>query len=152
MSFIGDWKFHSMGTLGENGLEYMNAEEYLNSPMQYIDETDAEAVAQELLERKSVIGTIMRFCESGEFYMLIPLPEGVSQEDIDAAVESGEINLLDGMMYEKVLSWEERDGELYCDLGIEGEIFDEPVERMTKVSDDEGFLNFMNIRFYKPEV
>ena len=45
MSYIGKWGFHSIGTLGEEAMEFLTAEEYLNSPMEYIDETDEEEVA-----------------------------------------------------------------------------------------------------------
>ena len=39
MSYIGKWRFHSIGVINEAGnLTYMNAEEYINSPMPYIDE------------------------------------------------------------------------------------------------------------------
>ena len=41
MIYIGKWRFHSIGVINEAGnLTYMNAEEYINSPMPYIDETD----------------------------------------------------------------------------------------------------------------
>ena len=33
---------------------YMSAEEYINSPMLYIDETDEDAVESELRERKQL--------------------------------------------------------------------------------------------------
>ena len=39
MNYIGKWRFHSIGVINEAGnLTYMNAEEYINSPMHYIDE------------------------------------------------------------------------------------------------------------------
>lgn len=39
MNYIGKWRFHSIGVINESGeLIYLSAEEYLNSPMPYIDE------------------------------------------------------------------------------------------------------------------
>ena len=54
MNYIGKWRFHSIGVINESGeLIYLSAEEYLNSPMPYIDETDEEAVADELAPIKA---------------------------------------------------------------------------------------------------
>ena len=51
MSYVGRWVFHSIGAVNENDeMVFMNAEEYLASPMPYIDETDEEAVADEMKE------------------------------------------------------------------------------------------------------
>ena len=52
MNYIGIWRFHSVGVINESGnLTYLNADEYLNSPMPYIDETDEEAIMSEMRER-----------------------------------------------------------------------------------------------------
>ena len=51
MNYIGKWRFHSIGVINESGeLIYLSAEEYINSPMPYIDETDEDAVANEIDE------------------------------------------------------------------------------------------------------
>jgi len=151
MSYIGKWVFHSIGTFGEEGIVYLDAEEYLNFPMEYVDESDPDAVADEMNERRKMIATEIRVCEGGELYMLMPLPEGVSKEEVDAAVAAGEIMLYDGMMTERPLKWEDRGGELWYDSGIEGEAFGEATDPWVKAIDDDGFLNFINIRFTKAE-
>lgn len=151
MNYIGKWKFHSIGEMGDEGIRYLNSEEYLASPMPYIDETDADAVAEELAERKKTIGMELRILEDGTLYMLMPLPEGVSEEEVNAAVAAGEITLYDGMMCERPLKWEERDGALWFDTGIEGEVFGEAADTWTKATDDDGYFNFMTFRFSKGE-
>ena len=151
MQYIGKWVFHSIGEMGDDGICYMNAEEYLASPMLYIDENDAEAVADELAERKKMIGMEIRVFADGTLYMLMPLPEGVSKEEVDAAVKAGEISLYDGMMCERPMKWEERDGALWFDTGIEGEVFDEKADTWAKATDDDGLFNFMTMRFVKGE-
>lgn len=99
MSYVGRWVFHSIGAMNENDeMIYMGAEEYLDSPMLYIDETDAQAVADEIKERKQIVGGQIAVCEDGKMYMLMPLPEGVSQAEVDAAVSAGHIKIYDGMM------------------------------------------------------
>lgn len=150
MSFTGKWKFHSIGTLGDDGIVYMNEDEYLNSPMSYIDDTDPDAIDNELRERRTMIGTEIRVCDNGEFYMLMPLPADVPKEEIDAAVEAGEIKSYDGMMYDSPMKWEERDGELWAAVSIDG-MSEEGGDGMSCLSDKDGYLNFINIRFAKEE-
>jgi len=147
MSYVGKWVFHSIGTINENDeMVYMNAEEYLNSPMPYIDESDEEAVADERKERRQMIGGKIAVCEGGKLYMLMPLPEGVSKEEVDQAVAAGIIQLFDGMITDEPKSWEERNGELWLEVG-EGMSEDGWV----KLSDDAGYLNFMTTRYVKEE-
>ena len=87
MSYIGKWLFHTVGVITDDGdMTYMTAQEYIDSPMIYIDESDAEAVADELKERKQLTSSCVEICEDGNLYMLIPLPEGVDQAEVDAAV------------------------------------------------------------------
>ena len=144
MRYVGKWVFHSIGAVTDSDEPvYLNAEEYLKSPMPYIDETDEEAVAGELRERRSMIGMQIEICEDGKLYTLMPLPEGVTKEEVDAAVASGEIMLRGGMMTNGPASWEERDGVLWytTELSEDG---------WTRGSDD-GFVFFMTVRFAKAE-
>ena len=78
--------------------------------------------------------------------MLMPLPEGVSKEEVDKAVKAGAIKLYDGMMTDDPLAWEERDGELWLEVG-EGMSEDGWV----KLSDDDGNLLFMTTRYVRAE-
>ena len=108
------------------------------------DETDEEAVANELRERKTMIGMQIEICEDGKLYMLMPLPEDATKEEVDAAVASGEIHLRGGMIAGGPESWEERDGVLWytTDLSEDG---------WTTGSDEDGFVFFMTVRFVKAE-
>ena len=151
MNYIGKWKIHSIGEIGDDGIRYLSVEEYLASPMPYIDCSDADAVAEELSERKKIISMELRVVEDGNLYMLLPIPGDVSKEDVDAAVASGEITLYDGMLCERPLKWEERDGELWFDTGIQGEVFGESADTWTKAIDENGYFNFMTFRFCKGE-
>lgn len=143
MRYVGKWVFHSIGTFNdENEMVYLSREAYLAAPMPYIDETDEEAVADELKERKQMIGMQISVCEDGKLYMLMPLPDGVSKEQIDEVVKAGRIKLHDGMMTDGPLSWEERNGELWVDMGLGG-------TEMVKASDGNGFLTIMTTRYVK---
>ena len=144
MSYVGKWVFHSIGTITDSDeMVYLDSKAYLDCPMPYIDETDAEAVADELRERKAMIGMQIDVTEDGKLYMLVPLPEGVSKEEIDEAVATSEITLRDGMIVSGAETWVERDGALWytTELSEDG---------WTKGSDGE-FLFFMTVRFMRAE-
>ena len=147
MSYVGKWVFHSIGMVNDSDeVEFLSAEEYLKAPMPYIDESDEEAVADELKERRNMIGGQIAVCEDGKLYMLMPLPEGVSKEEVDKAVKAGAIKLYDGMMTDDPKAWEERDGELWLEVG-EGMSED----GWAKLSDDDGKLLFMTTRYTKAD-
>lgn len=147
MSYVGKWVFHSIGMVNDSDeMVFLSAEEYLKAPMPYIDESDEEAVADELKERRNMIGGQIAVCEDGKLYMLMPLPEGVSKEEVDKAVKAGVIKLYDGMMTDDPKAWEERNGELWLEVG-EGMSED----GWAKLSDDDGKLLFMTTRYVKAE-
>ena len=147
MSYVGKWVFHSIGTVNDSDeAVFLGAEEYLKAPMPYIDESDEEAVADELKERRNMIGGQIAVCEDGKLYMLMPLPEGVSEEEVDKAVKAGVIKLYDGMMTDDPKAWEERDGELWLEVG-EGMSED----GWTKISDYDGHLLFMTTRYVRAD-
>lgn len=145
MNYVGKWVFHSIGIMNDDGeMIYMSGEEYLNSPMEYIDETDEEAVADEMNERKQMVGGQLAVCQDGKLYMLLPLPDGVSQAEVDAAVAAGHIKLHDGMITDEPKAWEERNGGLWMEVGI-----GMSEDGWIQLSDDEGFLRVMTIRYVK---
>ena len=145
MSYVGKWVFHSIGMVNDSDeMVFLSAEEYLKAPMPYIDESDEEAVADELKERRNMISGQIAVCEDGKLYMLMPLPEGVSKEEVDEAVKAGDIKLYDGMMTDEPKAWEERNGELWLEVG-EGMSEDGWV----KLSNDDGYLLFMTTRYTK---
>ncbi len=147
MRYTGKWVFHSIGTMNDSDeMVYLNAEEYLKAPMPYVDESDEEAVADEMNERQRMVGGQIAVCEDGNLYMLMPLPKHVSQEEIDQAVQAGIVKLYDGMMTDDPMAWEERDGALWLEVG-EGMSEDGWV----KLSDDDGYLLFMTTRYVKAE-
>ena len=147
MSYVGKWVFHSIGMVNDSDeVVFLSAEEYLKAPMPYVDESDEEAVADELKERRKMIGGQIAVCGDGKLYMLMPLPEGVSKEEVDKAVEAGVIKLYDGMITDDPKAWEERDGELWLEVG-EGMSEDGWV----KLSDDDGKLRFMTTRYVRAE-
>ena len=89
-----------------------------------------------------MIGAQIEICEDGKMYVLMPLPEGASQEEIDAAIAEGQISLRDGMMVSGAETWETRDGMLWYTTELSN-------DGWTQGSDEDGFVRFMTIRFSK---
>ena len=147
MSYVGRWVFHSIGMMNDaDEMVYLSAEEYLKAPMPYVDKSDEEAVADEMKERQKMIGGQIAVCENGKLYMLMPLPEEVSREEVEQAVSAGIIKLYDGMMTDEPKTWEECDGALWLEVG---ENMSE--DGWAKLSADDGYLIFMTTRYVKAE-
>lgn len=145
MNYIGKWIFHSIGVVNDNDeLVYLDAQGYLDSPMCYIDETDSEAVEDEMKERRQLVNGQLSICEDGKMYMLLPFPESVSQAEIDEAVAAGEIKIYDGMMTQDPFDWEERNGELWVNMNMGDDGF-------IRLSDDNGFITVMTTRYTKAD-
>ena len=136
MDYIGKWVFESILQMEESGeMVRLTADAYLASPMPYVDESDPDEVASELRDRKGLISSVIEVAEDGLLYMLRALPEGVSQEEVDEAVQAGEIKLRNGMMYDRPMAWELREGKLWYDPCIEGEVFGEAADPWAPASE-----------------
>ena len=116
--------------------------------MQFNDETcKVEWVSVEKILTKDdldkdmimLLKTIVVFQEDGAIDFLCPLPEGVSQAEIDAAIAAGKLKLKDGMMVMDQKHWKEENGKIMADTGAEGEVFGEkvgPWEELKEVDGD----------------
>ena len=74
-----------------------------------------------------LLNTLVIFQEDGTIDFLCPLPEGVSQAEIDAAIVAGKLRLKDGLMVMDQKHWKEENGKIMADTGAEGEVFGEKV-------------------------
>jgi hypothetical protein len=129
--------------------------------MQFNDETckvewvSAEKIlAKDDLDKDMImlLKTIVVFQEDGAIDFLCPLPEGVSQAEIDAAIAAGKLKLKDGMMVMDQKHWKEENGKIMADTGAEGEVFGEkvgPWEELKVV--DGGMIEMMMYRLKKAE-
>lgn len=154
MAYVGKWVFHSIINMDENGgSQFLNAEEYLKVIPGYIDKTDAEAVANEQREKTLIINSQLEICDDGMVYTLTPVPEGISQAEIDQAVAAGEISFRHGMMVlDPPKPWEDRNGELWVQAGT-ADFFDGQGERPNweKCVIEDGILTFILVRYKKIE-
>lgn len=140
MSFIGKWKVQEVGVFGAQGFTFCSVEEYLNMPLQFADPSVPESVELELEERRKNISTAIAVREDGSYATLMPIPEGIPKEDVDSAVASGDIILIEGMIALEVREWELRDGEFYHNTGDTGEIMGEAIDGWMKADYKDGLL------------
>jgi hypothetical protein len=104
--------------------------------MQFNDETCKmewvsveQILAKDDLDKDMVmlLKTMVVFQEDGTIGFFCPIPEGVSQEEIDAAIAAGQLKLKDGMMVMDQKHWKEEKGKIMTDTGAEGEVLGEKV-------------------------
>ncbi len=147
MSYVGLWKFGSVSALDENDQWVsLDAEQYMARP---INSTDEDMIDHEKQTRQNVINTMMDVCEDGKIYVLLPIPEHVTKEMIDEAVSSGKVTIRGDLMVMGSYDWEDRDGVLYFDTGIEGEVVGEKVSSWAKGSDDDGNLKLLFTKYVR---
>jgi hypothetical protein len=99
-----------------------------------------------------LLNTVVIFQEDGTIDFLCPLPEGVSQAEIDAALAAGQLKLKDGMMQMDQKHWKEEDGKIFADTGAEGEVLGEkvgPWEEVKEVGGDK--IEILMYRLKKAE-
>ena len=133
VNLIGKWRVAQMLDFNSKTerFEWTNVEVLLSR-----DDADKDTI---------LIGTMqIVFAEDGTITLLTPIPKGVSQEEVDAAVKSGRITLKDGMMLMGENHWKVEDGKNMADTGLEGELMGEkvgPWEELKEVGD--GMLQMM---------
>lgn len=112
-----------------------------------------EILADEDLEPedKRVYTSFMDFTEDGRVLNLTPIPEDLSQEEIDEAVNDGEYELYNGYIKLTEYSWKTENGKYYLNTNIEGEILDEEVSPWTELNIIDGILEIVTVRVVKDE-
>lgn len=93
-------------------------------------------------ERKKTIGMQVKICDDSKLYFLIPVPDGVSEAELKEVIKTGALMLIDDMLTDKAIAWEERDGELWYDTGIGDDSW-------AKAIDENGFFTIITMRFKK---
>ena len=103
-------------------------------------------------ETTMLLNTVVIFQEDGTIDFLCPLPEGVGQEEIDAALAVGQLRLKDGMMQMGQKHWKAEDGKILADTGAEGEVLGEKVGPWEELKEIDGdMIEIMMYRLKKAE-
>lgn len=80
----------------------------------------------EVAEYLSAFNTVVEFCESHKVKIWMPLPPGVTTEQIEEAVKAGQIEDCDGERFcAQTKPWKSIGGKYYYDTGEQREIFGE---------------------------
>lgn len=139
MSLVGRWKIVEAISFNENfEQEWVPVETFL---------ADEDLDPQD----KSMYSSVMDFTEDGRVLNLAPLPEGVSQEEIDEAVKAGQIELYDGYMKLTEYNWKTENGKYYFDTHIKGEVLGEEVSSWMEIPIIDGKIEIMTFRIAKVE-
>ena len=103
-------------------------------------------------EMTMLMKTVVEFQEDGTIDFYCPLPEGVSQAEIDAAIAAGQLKLKDGMMVMDQKHWKEEDGKILTDTGAKGEVLGEKVGPWVELKEIDGDrIEMMMYRLKKAE-
>lgn len=104
------------------------AEEYLEVAKAHWGNMDEAERKHEEQQLNMLLGALVEIKEDGTMMSYCPIPEGVSQEMIDQAIESGEIQLapIEGyMIVDEPKEWKEEDGVYKYDTRQHREIMGE---------------------------
>ena len=98
MDKIGFWKL----------AEVMRFDENFNRSWQKVEDVMADESLDD--SDKNILATVMELTPDGRLLLMMPLPEGVTQEQIDEALASGELKLHEnGMMIYETHPWKEEE-------------------------------------------
>ena len=98
-------------------------------------------------ETQMMLKTVVLIADDGTITLLSPLPEDISQEEINEALASGDLVLRDGMMLVGENHWKVENGKNMADTGLEGEVLGEQVGPWEEVKEIEGGL--IQMAFYR---
>ncbi|MCR5652565.1 MAG: hypothetical protein K6F88_02065 [Ruminococcus sp.] len=137
MDVKGLWKAsHILAFDEEYNQVWKDAEEILNDPN--LDE-----------DEKQPAKAMVEFGDDGFVRMMMPLPEGISQEEIDAAVAEGEIEVQGDMMVAEKYPWKEEDGKIFYDSGMEGEFVGEEVSPWVEIVETDNGIEMFTFKLIR---
>lgn len=135
MDCIGTWKIKEVLKFNEN----------FERVWTDVDDILADETLEDSAKQMMVMQVI--FSEDGLIRMVMPLPEGIPQEELDEALASGELKLWDEktMLLEEH-SWKMENGKLMYDTGMKGEVFGEAVSSWDEITEENGMLRLLSYR------
>ena len=97
-------------------------------------------------------GLEMIFGDDGSAISVYDIPEGTTQEQVDEAVASGEIQLLDGKIIESEYRWYTEDGVPYYDSRHISELTGEMANEVEEIKRlDNGMIEVDAGRYFREE-
>ena len=96
--------------------------------------------------------SFMEFTEDGRVLNLSPIPEDLSQEELDEVVENCEYELYEGYIKLAEYSWKTENGKYYfVDPHIKGEILGDEVPSCVELNIVDGVMDLTTLRIVKDE-
>ena len=142
-AIVGRWKvYKSMGCVGGDFGMFTRAEVEADQKQKIAKGEGSEEEAKMALMS---FDTMIEFTDDHVANMYAPIPPDVSKEEIDEAVASGEVKLVDGMILDEdsASEWKFADGEYWYNTKEKREVFGEPVSPWDKITPDaEGHMKF----------
>ena len=140
MDLIGRWKVVEAIRLDENFKpEWASIEEIL---------ADEELEPED----KIMYSSFMEFREDGRVLSLSPIPDDLSQEELDQLVENFEYELYEGYIKLAEYSWKTENGKYYfVDTHFKEEILGEEVPSLVELKIVDGVMDLTTIRIVKDE-
>ena len=137
MDVKGLWKVDKVIGFDENYDQiWKDAQAIINDP-----EADAD--------EKQMAQAQVEFGDDGVVRMMLPIPEGIPKEELDAAVAEGEIELRGNQMKAEQHPWKEEDGKFFFDSGIQGEAFGEELSSWEEIVETENGIAMFTFKLIK---
>lgn len=150
MEIAGKYAVAEMFSFSGEAMEMMPVEKILAELDKKVKAGEADA--SEIDDTKKMTGFITVFTEDHMVQSWMPVPEGLSQKEIDKAIAAGEIReVRDGLaLLGEDREWKAVDGKYYYDTGEQREMFGEPQSSWDELTfDEKGLLNlngFMKLK------
>ena len=136
MNIIGTWKVKKVGMFDVE----------IGTVMRTVEEIMAMEETDEIIEVKQMLTITVVFYEDGKLEMRIVVPP----EEVEAALADGAVIAEDGTTTMVEAEWKIENGEMFYNLGDEGEIDGKPIDPWIKADyDEDGCLVMTNLAFEK---
>jgi len=139
---VGRWRVYKAMTMVDDDFGMHTLAEAQES-LKKQKEAGDDVARQEMMLQQS-FGAVVEFKADHKVHTYMPLPDDVPKEEIDKAVASGEVTLVDGMIADdNPADWKFVKGDYYYDTRETREVFGEPVSAWDKITpDSEGHIDW----------
>lgn len=143
MELIGRYRIAKMISFIDDKMGYFTREEIMDAMQKRV--AAGEEDQHEADQLSMIFDGIVEFTEDFKVKTWFKIPEGISEEELQQAVESGEVGeISDGYFLDsKVKNWKEEDGKFFYDTEQQRELLGEPISSWDElVPDANGLLDF----------
>ncbi|MDD6879322.1 MAG: hypothetical protein PUD59_03715 [bacterium] len=142
MEIVGKYRIARIMTMVGTDFGFFTADDVLADLNKKLGAGEIEE--DDIAESMSMFNSFIEFTPDHKVKSWAKLPEGVSDEEIKAAVEAGQISeVSDGYFVSDEKEWKEEDGKFYYNTNEVREVFDESLSSWDELAEDEnGEISF----------